>query len=341
VRRVLDAAQRAAGITSQLLALGRRQLQRREPIDLSEQCAHTAELLRRLVGEQVRLELDLDRSLPRVTADRSQVEQVLLNLMVNARDAMPQGGVMRIATRRAGARDALRCEGHVEPADFVALLVEDDGTGMDAATQARIFEPFFTTKEGGKGTGLGLAVVYGIVMQSEGHVIVDSEPGRGSRFCVLLPIAGAASLAAAPAVPVAPGAASARPARRTVMVVEDEVAIREVMAAALRRSGHVVIAAGSGEEALAELERCGVPPDLLLTDIMMPGMGGIALAAAAHERHPGIVAAFMSGYSEDLLEGRVGGHDRRAFLAKPFTPAQLVAFVGAQIARAGGRAAAA
>ena len=335
VRRILEAGRRAAGITAQLLALGRRQVQRREPFDLSEQAERTADLLRRLVGEQIRLELDLSRGMPPVNADRAQVEQVMLNLMVNARDAMPEGGAMRIVSRPATLADAARCEGRVNPRLFAALDVEDSGVGMDEPTQQRIFEPFYTTKGAGKGSGLGLAVVYGIVKQSEGHVLVRSRPGQGSRFTVLLPFSLQESREEAPVEAARPAAGPA-PARclGTILVVEDEPVIREVVVVTLREAGHRVFEAGDGEEALQSLESLRPAPDLVLTDVVMPKIGGLRLAEELGRRHPEVRVAFMSGYSEELLGGN-GRHEEPmvSFLPKPFAPGDLLVFVDGQLQR--------
>jgi len=332
VRRVTEAARKAADITSQLLALGRRQIRRLEDLDLSSHAARTADLLARLVGEDVTVELELDRALPPIRADRAQVEQALLNLVVNAREAMPRGGRLRIVTRRATPADAARCGDGVDPGRFAALEVRDDGVGMDAATRARVFEPFFGTPEGGDGGGLGLAVVYGVVTQSDGHVYVDSEPGRGTCFTLLLPYAVAVRA-------IAPGAdgRAAEPggeaAPATVLLVEDELALREVLGQALRRAGFTVREAADGVEALQALRRLRHAPDLVLADVRMPRLGGVELARELARLHPEMPVALMSGYSQEspVEAGRPGP----AFLAKPFTPQQLVAFVGARLVARG------
>ncbi len=341
VARILDAGRRTAGITAQLLALGRRQLLRREPLNLSDETARTVELLQRIVGEDIRLEIDLSHELASVTADRAQVEQVLLNLVANGRDAMPEGGAMWIRTRAATPSDASRCDAGVAAGAYAVLEVEDTGSGMDEATQERIFEPFYTTKGVGKGTGLGLAVVYGIVKQSEGHVLVESRVGSGTRFTVLLPYAQAVAAVTAGEAPKecaaqGEGGATPRPGA-TVLVVEDEGAIREVVVAILRRAGHVVLEAGDGEDALRQLASMETAPDLILTDVVMPRLGGLKLAEDVARRWPSIRMAFMSGYSEPC-PGEDGLRDKRgaAFLAKPFSPADLLAFVGLQLDRVAG-----
>jgi signal transduction histidine kinase/CheY-like chemotaxis protein len=351
VERILEAGRRAAKLTGQLLALGRRQMQRRENVDLSAQALQSAEFLRGLVGEHIQLQLDLDPMLPVVRADRTQIEQVVLNLVVNARDAMPNGGVMRIVSRRAMVRDAARCEAPIDPRAFAVLEVADNGSGMDEATRAQIFEPFYTTKAG-RGSGLGLAVVYGIVRQSDGHVLVESRPGSGSCFTVLLPISSGADVVAAgertraPAGGLGPdaapaGPAAATPSPATILVVEDEQVIRRIVASVLANAGHQVFEAVNGEHALARVLDEQLTPDLLLTDVVMPKIGGIKLAETLRRLRPGVRVAFMSGYSEDLLRdgGRPAGAE--AFIAKPFAPRELLAFVAACLAApvGGGRGA--
>jgi signal transduction histidine kinase/CheY-like chemotaxis protein len=334
VGKVTAAAQRAANLTRQLLALGRRQVQRRERFSLGEQCERTVDLLRRLVGDNIHVELQLQGSPGPIHADRSQLEQVLLNLMVNARDAMPQGGRLRITARPATGPETALCEIGVAPEGFVVLEVADDGIGMDAATLKCIFEPFFTTKPSGQGTGLGLAVVYGIVKQSQGYILVDSEPGRGTRVRVLLPIAAAPRAAAGPERTDACILEDKTPVRTgtTILVVEDEVAVRDVVRATLRRAGYVVVEAVDGEDALARVE--ARLPDLVLTDILMPGMGGLALTRELSIRHPAVRVAFMSGYAADFNHetDSIQRHDR--FLPKPFTAEDLRAFVARQLAHA-------
>ncbi len=327
VVRVLEAARRAADITSQLLALGRRQMRRLENLDLSQLTAKTADLLARLLGENIRVELDLDRSLPLVRADRAQVEQVLLNLVVNAREAMPSGGQLRVTTRRARAEDAGHGSEGLDPGRFVVLEVRDDGVGMDAATRAQVFEPFFSTKDGAQGSGLGLAVVYGIVKQTEGYVYLESEPGSGTTFTVLLPVAAAAGERTGGAR--AGDGGDGPPAPAVVLVVEDEPALAEVVRATLARAGHTVHVAGDGEQALGLLGRLRTPPDLVLTDVIMPNLGGLPMAERIAREHPGVRVAFMSGYSEDLLAS-LPEHSRR-HLAKPFTPQGLLEFVAAEL----------
>jgi signal transduction histidine kinase len=244
--RMLDAGTRASELTRQLLTLGRRQVLRREPVDLGAVVSSFVGLMEQIVGETVSLTARVAPSLPSVFADRAQVEQVLMNLTLNARDALPRGGTVVIAARPSTALDLAGVPGDAPPERYVALDVIDSGVGMNAATRARIFEPFFTLKGEGKGSGLGLSVVYGIVAQSEGHIVVESEPGQGARFSVLLPVAAPQS--ERPRVSAPAPAPRARQGR--VLLAEDEPLIRHVTVRALRAAGYEVCEAQDGEEAL-------------------------------------------------------------------------------------------
>jgi CheY-like chemotaxis protein len=276
-------------------------------------------MLQRLIGERIEILVDVAAEAAWVKADPSQIEQVLMNLLVNARDAMPEGGVLTLAVRETEvtASDA-EAGGEVPPGSYVAMTVRDTGVGMDEATRRQIFEPFFTTKEAGRGTGLGLPTVYGIVQQSGGFVTVDSEPGRGSVFEVYLPREAAAAAQAEPAAaPTGPGR------DESVLVVEDDPALRRLVEAILLGAGYRVVSAATGDEALALLERSAGLPDLLFTDVVLPGMSGHDLARRVSERGPGVKVLFTSGYTDDadlreeVLEGRT------SFLAKPYTPSSL------------------
>jgi len=291
------AGERATELTARLLAFGRRQTLRPRPLDLNAVVGEMQTLLGRLIGPQIELRFELAPGQCPLLVDRSQLEQVVMNLALNARDAMGPGGRLTIATE-AGE-------------DGVRLLVSDTGAGMDAETREKIFEPFFTTKDEGKGTGLGLSTVFGIVRQHGGTIAVESEPGRGTTFRIDLPRselpAGGAREAGAAADP-ATGSGS-------VLVVEDDEAIRALVRGVLESAGYDVRVAGTGEEALA-----GPDADLLLTDILMPGMTGRELARHIHERSPRTRVIFISGYTGDdaPLE------ERARFLAKPFTPSELL-----------------
>jgi two-component system cell cycle sensor histidine kinase/response regulator CckA len=317
VDEIVKASDRAAALTNQLLAFSRRQLLRPERVDLNARVRDLERMLRLLVGEESELELRLDPVLGFVHADPAQVEQIVLNLAVNARDAIGgrPGGRITIATSNVALRDEFR-RWRVAPApgEYVRLDVRDNGVGMDAATQARTFEPFFSTKASGQGTGLGLATVYGIAKQSRGYVWVQSAPGQGSTFSVYLPRAAEA----APTLDE-----STHPARHgdVVLLVEDEDVVRRVARRALELHGYRVIEAAGGARAL-ELARATPSIGLLVTDVTMPGMLGPALAAAVREIVPGLPVLYMSGHTEEVA--RAGLLDPTIpFLAKPFSPDHL------------------
>jgi two-component system cell cycle sensor histidine kinase/response regulator CckA len=327
------AAERASALTRQLLAFSRKQVLEPRVVRMNDAVGEVARMLARLINDDVRLRVELDPGAGAVKADPGQLQQVLLNLAVNARDAMPTGGELRIATRAVrlpGPDDPLPAG--ADPGPYVALEVSDTGCGMDEETRARIFEPFFTTKEPGRGTGLGLSTAYGIVRQSGGHVSVRSAPGRGSTFTVHLPrtdeTEGEPAPAEAPAAPAAGG---------TLLVVEDEVEVRRIIRRALSGAGFTVLEAGSGAEALRTLEERGGAVDLVLTDVVMAGMSGAALAAAARERWPRLPVVLMSGYTDEEIAPhgvmRGGGH----VIDKPFTPAELVRQIRAALAEHAGR----
>jgi PAS domain S-box-containing protein len=317
-----EAADRAAALTRQLLAFGRGHVVKSEILDLNRVVADTSKLLRRLIPSGIELSTVLDPDLGLVRADAGQIEQVLVNLVVNARDAMPEGGTvivesmnLQVDTWPAGWATGM------EPGEYVMLVVHDTGTGIDAATQERMFEPFFTTKEVGAGTGLGLSIVYGIVKQSGGTVRVFSRPGAGTTVRLLFPRAAAephADDAGAPAGPL-------RGWSGTVLLVDDEPAVRRATRRMLERAGFAVVDAPNGEEALRVARAHPGPIDLLVTDVVMPLMGGPELAGhLAHDR-PDMPVLFVSGYSEEnAIPAGGDGH----FLHKPFTLAALVDAVG-------------
>ncbi len=304
------AADRAAALTRQLLALSRPEARRPRELDLNALVSGMEGMLRRLVPEDVEL-VTLPAPLPcPALADPGEVEQVLLNLVVNARDAMPGGGRLTVET---ALDDAL-------PGGAVSLRVSDTGTGMDRATVERIWEPFFTTKDAGRGTGLGLATVRGIVERSGGAVRVESEPGRGTVFHVALPRAVPEA-----AAPEEPAPAEARPAggSETVLLVEDDEAVRTLVQLILERQGYTVLPAADGSQALRAVLRSGGPVHLLVTDVVMPGMNGRELAEQLAAHVPGVRVVYMSGYSEREME-RYGIRGPDAVrVRKPFSPAQL------------------
>ncbi|MCC6557159.1 MAG: PAS domain S-box protein [Polyangiaceae bacterium] len=320
VLEIKKAGERAAALTRQLLAFSRRQVLTPVLLDLNAVVLDMQDMLRRLIGARIDLRTITAPNLPKVRADRGQIEQVLMNLVVNARDAMDRGGTLIIETSvaRMSAPPATE-DAEAPPAAAVphALLsVSDTGCGIDAETRSHLFEPFFTTKE--NGTGLGLATVYGIVNQSGGRVTVESEVGRGTTFRVILPIARDDAAPPAPA-DQAPAAASA-PGREAILVVEDDAAVRRLIVQVLERLGYRVTATDRGEAALALVARDAGAFDLLLTDVIMPGMTGKELAARAVAHAPSLRVLYMSGYTDDEI---TGGDIARALLQKPFSPDAL------------------
>jgi two-component system, cell cycle sensor histidine kinase and response regulator CckA len=325
VEQIHKAGERAAALTRQLLVLSRRQNLEPEVLDLAEVVRGLLAMIGRLIGEDIRLTLVAAPGLGRVEADRGQLEQVVLNLAVNARDAMPEGGSLtfelgdvELDRAQARARVGLR------PGPHVVMKVSDTGIGMDAKTRERIFEPFFTTKERGKGTGLGLSTVHGIVHQSSGAIAVASEPGRGTTFEIHLP--RAASAAAAAAVPGAtPEAPRPEPVRgiETILVVEDEASVRDLVTETLKAHGYTVLAAADAAEAERVASSHRGPIHLLLTDVVMPGRSGRALAQDLLRLRPALRVLFMSGHEEQPVPPAGPPTTSTAFLAKPFLPQEL------------------
>ena len=314
VEEILKAAERAGGLTRQLLAFSRKQILQPRILDLNAVVSDTETMLRRLIGEDVELATRLAPDLGSVRADPGQIQQVLMNLAVNARDAMPEGGQIIIETRNANL-DASYAATHppTEAGSYVMLAVSDTGSGMDAATQARIFEPFFSTKEVGKGTGLGLSTVYGIVKQSEGYVWVHSEVGVGATFEIYLPRVDEA----APVV----RRESPRPLQRgveTVLLVEDEASLRDLLRETLEASGYCVLVARDGAEALQIAEAHAGPIPIMVSDVIMPGMTGPKVVELVTQVRPQLRVLYVSGYSDESVvrQGMVG--PGRAFLSKPF-----------------------
>jgi signal transduction histidine kinase len=323
LEEIAKAGERASGLTKQLLTFSRQQPSEARVLDLFEPVVGMEKMLRRLLGADVELTILPAVGLWPVLADPGQIEQVVLNLVVNARDAMPQGGKLTVELKNVEL-DEDYAKDHVEavPGPHVMLAVSDTGTGIDRPTLARIFEPFFTTKGPGKGTGLGLATVFGIVKQGKGHVWVYSELGHGTTFKVYFPRASGDAAAAAP---VGAGDVSARPRRgtETVLVVDDDDQVRAVACNILRRNGYVVLEASNGGEALLIAEQHTAKIHLLLTDVVLPRMSGRMVAERIEKSRPGIKVLFMSGYTDDavlqhgILESNV------AYLQKPLTPEGL------------------
>jgi nitrogen-specific signal transduction histidine kinase/CheY-like chemotaxis protein len=319
VQRVLQAVDRAAGLTGQLLAFSRKQVSSPVSLNLNDVISETTMMLQRLIGEDIELRVEPGKPLWTVEADPDQMVQVLLNFAVNARDAMPHGGVVTLSTRNVAVGEG-GAEGRlfVAAGDYVAFSVADTGTGIRREIRDLIFEPFFTTKEIGRGTGLGLSVVYGIVKQSGGYIWVDSEVGVGSRFTVYLPRGKQdAAPAGLPQSALVPGGAE------TVLVVEDEESLRQAICEFLEGHGYKVLAADSGDQALAVARRHKYAIDLLLTDLVMPNMSGHQLAQKLLEPCPKLKTVFMSGYTEEMVVRREFQGPGIEFLQKPFSLATL------------------
>jgi signal transduction histidine kinase len=320
VSAIRKAADRAAALTRQLLAFSRKQVLTPTILDLNETASGLLQMLPRVIGDHIKTRVLLASDLARVKADASQMEQVLVNLVLNARDAMTTGGHLTIETANVLLTDArLRAENlTLQPGQYVMLTVTDTGTGMDAATRARIFEPFFTTKPKGKGTGLGLATVYGIVEQSGGGIALDTAPGRGTSFRIYLPTTGAAAAQTRSELSPIRDATGTE----TVLLVEFSDSVRDLSAQALRRRGYTVHEARDADEALEWTIRTGVKPHLLVTDIKMPGLSGPKLASRLLQLNPRLRVLYLSGYMDDIADvdsEELGG----ALLQKPFTPAAL------------------
>jgi len=315
LEEIRKAARRAAALTSQLLAFSRKQVLAPRVLDLNAAVADLERMLHRLIGEDVELTTELDPGLAPIKVDPGQLEQVILNLAVNARDAMPEGGRLTLATRLEEPRGT-------DPPSVV-LEVSDTGCGMDAATKARIFEPFFTTKPVGQGTGLGLSTVYGIVDQSGGRLEVVSEPGQGACFRIFLPSAEVTS-GAAPQPSTSPASGSGS---ETILVLEDDDAVRGLTCDILESEGYTVLAAASGEQALDLCRTHAGELHLLLADVVMPGGNGPRWAIRLQALRPALRLAFMSGYSDHAALREAPAAVATRLLRKPFTADQLLAAV--------------
>ncbi|MGH7544696.1 MAG: response regulator [Gemmatimonadota bacterium] len=320
VEEIRKAADGAATVTRQLLSFSRRQVLQPKVVDVNEVLASTETLLRRLIGEDVELVTSLGRELGTVKVDRGQLEQIIMNLAVNARDAMPEGGKLTIETANAEIDEAYaRTHAIEQPGRYVMLAFSDTGVGMDAATRAHIFEPFFTTKDPGKGTGLGLATVYGIVQQSGGFIWVYSEPGHGTTFKIYLPRVGT-SAETSEETPVEAGTLQGG---ETILLVEDAPAVRSVTRQALKRYGYTVLEAESAKAALRLATGHEGPLHLLLTDVVMPSMSGRELSEQVARLRPDARVLYMSGYTDDAVVRHGVLEAGVAFLQKPFTPEAL------------------
>jgi PAS domain S-box-containing protein len=311
LEEIRQSSERAAGLTRQILAFGRRHAAESGPVDLNRLIGNLVRLLPPLIGDDLALVTVLAPSIAMVRADPGHLEQVVMNLVVNARDAMPDGGRLTIATANEHITDFdSRASPELPPGHYVMLTVRDTGSGIDPATLPSIFEPFFTTKERGRGLGLGLATVYGIVKHCEGHIDVESAPGRGTTVRIYLPMARAESGAGGP---------SATRSSRIILLVEDEEPIRLFAKAALEEQGYRVLEAGHGWEALMRLSEFDGAVNLVIADVMMPEMGGTELARRLAVERPGLPILFLSGYTDDEMTLR-GLGPPSAFVQKPFTP---------------------
>ena len=338
IQQIRANSNRAASLTRQLLAFSRQQTLRPEVLQLPDVVADVSQMLRRLIGEKIQLVVTHDRDLGPVRADPTQLEQVIVNLAVNARDAMQMkkgsdgSGTLTLATHRVTTTDVRAMRSEIIPAgDYTALIVEDSGGGIPPEHLGKIFEPFFTTKEQGKGTGLGLSTVYGIVKQSGGFIFAESEVGQGTRFVVYLPVHHMA-----PGETALPAAKDEPPPSKwagggSILLVEDEDPVRVVAERALTRQGYQVTCARDGEEGL-ELVQQGGRFDLVVSDVVMPTLDGPAMAREIRRIAPGLPVLFMSGYAEEQLRKEIGIANAW-FMPKPFSVQQLSEKVGDVLAR--------
>src|SRR5918992_519408 len=321
VREIAKAADRAAAMTRKLLAFGRKQVLQPKPLDLNAIVAGMGPTLRRMLGAgDVTVLMDLDPTARVIEADPGQIEQVILNLAANARDAMARGGTLTIRTRNEPLAKAA-AQWEVRPGTYTLLAISDTGIGMDEATKRHLFEPYFTTKEQGKGsTGLGLSTVYGIIKQSGGHVWVDSAPGQGTTFRIYMP--HATSPESLPTV--APRVHAAAAGQETILLVDDEESLRVAARRMLQRAGFTVLQASDGADALRVLAEHNGPLHALVTDVVMPGVGGPELVRRLREVRPDLPTLFISGYTEEGVRTQGALHPDAAYLEKPFSPEDLV-----------------
>jgi PAS domain S-box-containing protein len=317
LEQIAQAASRAALLTRQLLAFSRKQVLTPAVLDLNEVVADAERMLRRVIGEDIAFNTQLAPAVSRVTADRGQLEQVLVNLVVNARDAMPSGGVLTVATADVSLSTGEAATRGILPGAYVTIRVRDTGVGMDEATRSRIFEPFFTTKPVGRGTGLGLAMVYGVVHQSGGFVSVDSAPGAGSTFTVFLP-----RTALIQPTGHTPASAPIVRGSETILLVEDEDEVRAVARRVLSEAGYTVLEAANAAEAIDVFDRAPQSISMLVSDVVMPGLNGHELSQILRHRAPQLPTLFVSGYSFDA-RGDLAELDDSSFLPKPYDPAEL------------------
>jgi nitrogen-specific signal transduction histidine kinase len=323
VDQILLSSERAASLTNSLLAFSRKQIMHRKPVNVNEIIAGIGKLLERIIGEDIDLKTDLAKPDLTVVADTGQVEQILMNLVTNARDAMHGGGSLTIRTEPAELdMEFVIKHGYGKQGAYALLTVADTGSGMDKTTQARIFEPFFTTKELGKGTGLGLSMVYGIVKQHEGFITVDSEPGRGTTFRIYFPLALSQAAEAAAARPM-----KARGGTETVLVAEDDHAVRNLITTLLTVAGYEVLSVPDGGQAVAAFREQGGRVRLLIFDLIMPKKGGKEAYEEIRKLRPDIKVLFMSGYAADIVQEKSSTGQGPNLIMKPILPTELLSRV--------------
>lgn len=320
IREIISAGSRASSLTRQLLTFSRKQITKPQILNMNKVITDMKNMLFRLIGEDIEFDLDLANDLCNIVADYGQMEQVLMNLVINSREAMPMGGRLSIKTFNFEADESFTSRHPmIKPGNYVALRIKDNGCGMDKHTKSHIFEPFFTTKEKGKGTGLGLPTVYGIIKQSEGHIHVDSSPGKGALFLILLPVCAEESYISGQETIQTPDQGS----NELILVVEDDQAILDLTGKMISRLGYEVALAESADQALVLLEDQGLRPKVVITDIVMPGLNGLELAAIVRFKHPEMKVILFSGYTESVISSH-GDFDRSIpFVQKPFTKSEL------------------
>ncbi|MBZ5592112.1 MAG: response regulator [Acidobacteriia bacterium] len=335
VEQIMKAGERAAALTRQLLTFSRRQVVRPKVLDLNTEVASTAVMLRRLIGEHIELRIVEGPDLAKVHADSGQLEQVILNLAVNSRDAMPIGGTLILETQNVDFEEPYSGpHTTLKPGRYAMLAVTDTGIGMDAQTRSHLFEPFFTTKAQGQGTGLGLSTVYSIVKQSGGEVVVYSEPGHGTCVKIYFPSVNEPAMED----PAEEAAENTQTGSETILLVEDEEAVRKLVRRTLERQGYHLLVAAGGADAVSLAEHHGGPIHLLITDVVMPQMSGREAAEKLRALRPGLQVLYVSGYTETTV-ARSGDLTAGArFLQKPFTPLALVRRVRELLDQAGGQA---
>jgi two-component system, cell cycle sensor histidine kinase and response regulator CckA len=316
--KITKAAGQAAGVTRKLLTFSRRNMPQPQPINLNELLADLGSMLRTVVSENIELKIQTGSEVGLIRSQPSLIEQVLLNLVINACDAMPQGGKLTLLSERKFVDEVHARARNVQPGPYVHLAVSDTGCGMDMETQARIFEPFFTTKEEGKGTGLGLATVYGTIQEAGGFITVQSQPGQGATFHVHLPQINVSEIAQSAPITTASARGS-----ETILLVEDQDQLRSLISEVLSKNGYRVLQAGHGQEALDVTRNYKEPIHLMITDLVMPQMGGRELVLALTSTHPGMKILFMSGYLDDTITQEEISSSSLAFIPKPFAPDTL------------------